>query len=57
MENEAENVARRVAEAAANAIAMAIVAYNMAEYGSHVTDPLRAALESVQWSINEVAGK
>jgi hypothetical protein len=39
---------------AEQAILRAIAAYELAGYGSHVTNPLRDALGSLQYSISEV---
>ena len=50
----AEAEAQQQADLAAETLRRAIYAYECAGYGSHVTQPLREALASVEFSISEV---
>lgn len=51
--NDKEKAAIQAAFAAHEAIQKAIAAYEAAGFGSHVTEPLRGALEDVSYSIKE----
>ena len=51
--SENEKAAVKAAFEAHEAIQRAIDAYEKAAFGSHVTDPLRGALQDVAYSIKE----
>jgi len=52
--DELEKIALEAAKAASDAVAKAISAYAAAGFGSHVTQPLYAALGNIDYSIHEV---